>query len=115
MKVVVVARLLDSRQPSSTGVPMQRIGLAGTLALSLMAPLASEAQQSTKAARIGYLVTGPLGTPEASRSFDAFRQGLRERGYLEGQNIVIEYRGAEGRNERLPALAAEPIGLNVQI
>jgi len=94
---------------------MRRIGLAGILALSLMAPLASEAQQSTKAARIGYLVTGPLGTPEASRSFDAFRQGLRERGYLEGQNIVIEYRAAEGRNERLPALAAELIGLNVQI
>jgi ABC-type uncharacterized transport system substrate-binding protein len=92
---------------------MRLIGLAVVLILSL-APFAAEAQQPTKAARIGYLVTGSLEGPEASRSFDAFRQGLRERGYVEGQNIVIEYRAADGNNERLPDLAAELIALKVQ-
>src|SRR4029434_234177 len=80
----------------------------------VMAPLASEPQQPTKAARIGYLVTGSLEGPEARRSFDAFRQGLRERGYAEGQNIVIEYRAADGKNERLPDLATDLIGLKVE-
>ena len=93
---------------------MRLIGLAVALIVSLtLAPL-GEAQQPTKAARIGYLVTGSLEAPETRGSFDDFRQGLRERGYVEGQNIVIEYRAAEGKNERLPDLAAELTGLKVQ-
>ena len=93
---------------------MRLIGLV-VLALSLaLAPLAAEGQQPTKAARIGYLVTGSLEAPEARRSFDVFRQGLRERGYVEGQNIVIEFRAADGRNDRLPGLAAELVGLKVE-
>ena len=47
--------------------------------------------------------------------FGAFRQGLRDLGYVEGQSITLEYRFAEGRFERLPALAAELVGLNVDV
>jgi ABC-type uncharacterized transport system substrate-binding protein len=94
---------------------MRLIGLAIVLALNLaLMPLAGETQQPTKAARIGYLLTGSLEAPETRRSFDAFRQALRDRGYVEDQNLVIEYRAADGRNERLSDLAAELVGLNVQ-
>src|SRR5207249_10807325 len=65
------------------------------------------AQQPPKVAQIGFLVTGSLESPETRVTLDAFRQGLRERGYVEGQNIVIEYRAADGRIERLPGLATE--------
>jgi putative tryptophan/tyrosine transport system substrate-binding protein len=70
-------------------------------------PLAARAQQAPKIARIGYLVIGSLESPEARKSFDAFREGLYELGYIEGQNIVIEYRAADGKIDRLPALATE--------
>src|SRR5215813_2346930 len=61
-------------------------------------PLAARAQQAAKLPRIGYLVTGSLETPEGRAIVDAFRQGLSERGYVEGQSIVIEYRSADGTN-----------------
>jgi putative ABC transport system substrate-binding protein len=62
-------------------------------------PLAASAQQPTsKVFRVGFMVTGSLRSPEQRSMTDAFRQGLRERGYLEGQNIVIEYRAAEGKS-----------------
>src|SRR3990172_1841716 len=80
----------------------------GTLAGSLLAaPLAAEAQQAAKIARIGYLATNLAGLPPLH---EAFRQGLRDLGYVEGRNVVIEYRDAEGKLERLPALAAELVG-----
>jgi ABC-type uncharacterized transport system substrate-binding protein len=78
-------------------------------------PLAARAQQSAKVARIGYLVTGSLESPEARVMVDAFRQGLGERGYVEGQSIVIEYRSAEGRIERFPRLANELASLNLDL
>jgi putative ABC transport system substrate-binding protein len=81
----------------------------------LSAPLAAQAQQPAKVPRIGFLITGSPESPEARFSFDPFRQGLRERGYVEGRNILIEYRGAEGRIERLPGLAAELVGLKVDL
>jgi putative ABC transport system substrate-binding protein len=81
----------------------------------LAAPLAAEAQQAGKVFRIGYLVLGSLESPETRPSLDAFRQGLRERGYVEGQNIIIEYRAADGRIERLPALATELVRLKVDL
>ena len=88
----------------------------GTLGLALLAaPLAAEAQQAAKGARIWYLTTGSLKSPEYRTGIDAFRQGLRERGYVEGQNIVIEYRYAEGKIERFPALAGELVRLNVDL
>ena len=70
----------------------------------LAAPLAAEAQQAAKVARIGYLSINLATTPHIQ---EAFRQGLRDLGYVEGRNVVIEYRSAEGKLERLPALAAE--------
>jgi putative tryptophan/tyrosine transport system substrate-binding protein len=68
------------------------------------APLAAEAQQAAKVARIGYLSPNLASSPHLR---DAFLQGLRDLGYVEGRNLVIEYRDAEGKFERLPALAAD--------
>ena len=73
----------------------------------------SQAQQPKKVPRIGYLDLGSVFVGE--RPHQAFRQGLREQGYVEGQNIAIEYRYGEGRIERLPALAAELVRLKVDI
>src|SRR4051812_6991725 len=71
------------------------------------------AQQAKKIPRIGYLTaTSPSGLAYRVK---AFRQGLREVGYEEGKNIVIEWRYAEGNLERLPALAAELVRLNVDV
>ena len=85
------------------------------LALGLiLAPLAAEAQPP-KVARLGYLVTGSLESPEVRVRRDAFRTGLRELGYVEGQNIVIEYRGADGKIERLLGLATELKRLKVDL
>src|SRR5512134_2906606 len=85
-----------------------------TLTLSLLAaPLAADAQQAGKVPRIGYLrVTSPSDRPPL---LDAFRQRLRELGWVEGQNIVIDYRYAEGRVDRLPDLAAELVRLKVDL
>jgi putative ABC transport system substrate-binding protein len=76
------------------------------------APLAAEAQQAAKVARIGYLSTNLAANPHIQ---EAFRQGLRDLGYVEGRNVVIEYRDAEGKPERLPALAAELVALKVDV
>jgi putative tryptophan/tyrosine transport system substrate-binding protein len=80
-------------------------------------PLAARAQQKNAPSdivpRIGYLA--PSLSPEASRLIEAFRQGLHDIGYVEGQNIVLELRSAEGRPERFPALAAELVALKVDV
>ena len=73
----------------------------------------AEAQQPTKVPRIGYLA-GTSASGQSAR-IEAFRQGLRELGYVEGKNIVIEYRYAEGKLDRLPALAAELVRLKVDV
>jgi putative ABC transport system substrate-binding protein len=77
----------------------------------LIAPLAPDAQQARKVPRIGVLTA----TPEQSPRAEAFRQGLRELGWVEGQNIVIEWRWPQGRPERYPALAAEIVRLKVDV
>ena len=83
-----------------------------TMAL-LAAPLAAEAQAPAKVPRIGFLTArSPTDLPH---HLEAFRQGLRELGYVEGQTIAIEYRFGEGRPERLPGLAAELVGLKVDL
>jgi putative ABC transport system substrate-binding protein len=93
-----------------------RRAFIGALAGGLFAaPLAAEAQPAGKVARIGYLVYGPLESPETRVILEAFRQGLRERGYVEGQNIVIEYRAADGKIDRLPGLATELVRLKVDL
>jgi len=76
--------------------------------------VSAEAQQSTKIPRIGFLLTTSSASAYSAR-LDAFRQGLRELGYVEGKNIVIEWRSAAGKLDRLPALAAELVSLNVDI
>jgi len=81
----------------------------GTLSIAL----ATQAQQPTKIPRIGYLGGGTSRAGAAS--IEAFRQGLRELGYVEGKNIVIEYRYADGKVERLPALAVELVRLKVDV
>src|SRR5918995_6304148 len=73
----------------------------------------AQAQQPTKVPRIGYL-TGATPDGQSAR-IDAFRQGLSELGYVEGKNIVIEYRYAELKPDRLPALAAELVNLKVNV
>src|SRR5262245_29840358 len=72
-----------------------------------------EAQQPTKIPRIGFL--GGSSPSAISARIEAFRQGLRELGYVEGKNIIIEYRYAEGKLDRLPELAAELVRLKVDI
>ena len=77
--------------------------------------ISAEAQQPTKIPRIGYLTGGSLFSSSTSARIEAFRQGLRELGYVEGKKIVIEYRYAEGKLDRLPALAAELVRLKVEV
>src|SRR5712691_6679841 len=84
----------------------------GTLAGVLAAPLAVEAQQVAKVPRIGYLAPGLSANPSMH---EAFRQGLRDLGYVEGRDVAIEYRDAEGKDDRLPALAAELVALKVDV
>ncbi len=76
------------------------------------APLAAEAQPAGKVARIGFLGLNPGANPHRR---GAFLQGLRDLGYVEGRNVVIEYRSAEGKLERLSALAAELVALKVDV
>src|SRR5262249_146261 len=79
----------------------------------LAVALIADAQQPGKVARIGIL--SPFSASDTVPWHRAFQQGLRERGWIEGQNIVIEYRYAEGKNNRLPDLAAELVRLEVDI
>jgi putative tryptophan/tyrosine transport system substrate-binding protein len=73
----------------------------------------AQAQQPAKVPRIGYFQAPPLSAVAART--EAFRQGLRDLGYVEGKNVVIEYRSAEGKSERVPALAAELVHLKVDV
>src|SRR4030095_6893000 len=77
---------------------------------SMILPLAAVAQQPATLPRIGVL--WPISD---GAELEAFRQGLHELGYVEGQNIVLEYRYARGKDELLPALAAELVGRNVDM
>jgi len=85
------------------------IGAAGAWSLGV------RAQQSNRVTRIGYLTTGYLDSPESLAMFDVFRQGLRDLGYVEGANILVEYRGADGKIERFQSLATELVRLNVDL
>ncbi len=91
---------------------MDRRVFLGTVSLSFfVAPLVPDAQPTGRNPRIGILRPGSPPDP----LLDAFRQGLRELGYEEGRNISIEYRWAEGRDERLPGLAADLVRLKVDV
>lgn len=83
------------------------------LVMLVLAALAADAQQPAKVPRIGVLISG---SPTTHRFMaDAFRQDLRELGHIEGQNISLEYRWAEGKLDHLPALAAELVRLKVDV
>jgi putative ABC transport system substrate-binding protein len=90
----------------------RRTFLAGAGAVLLAAPRAA-AQSAGKVYRVGYLTAGSVTANPLV--LEAFRQGLRDLGWVEGQNIVIEYRSAEGRLDRLPDLAAELVRLKMDI
>ena len=91
---------------------MRRIGLAVVLALRVvLAPLTDEAQPAGKVYRIGFLRAG-----QPPKTFvEAFQQGLRARGYIEGRNVVIEYRYTDGSFDELSRLAAELVRFNVDV
>jgi putative tryptophan/tyrosine transport system substrate-binding protein len=91
-----------------------RVALAAALALGLIVePLTVAAQPARKVPRIGFLITG--SSTDQHHLIEAFGQGLRELGWVEGQNIVIDYRFADGRFDRLPELAAELVHLKVDV
>lgn len=85
----------------------RRTFISGVALGVLAAPHVADAQQAGKVYRIGILTNRLPSAPEVSPDWEAFRQGLRERGWVEGQNIVIDYQWAEGQIERFPSLAAE--------
>src|SRR5713226_809412 len=86
------------------------------LLVFLVAPLAAATAQSPdKVPRVGYLNPGSASDPLRQRRLEAFRQGLRELGYVEGQNIALESRWAEGKYDRYPALAADLLRLKVDV
>ncbi len=90
-----------------------RLGLAIALLLvGLFSPVAPEAQPAAKVARIGLLSNNLAADPHLR---EAFLQGLRDLGYVEGRNLTIEYRDVEGKPERFPALAAELVALKVDV
>jgi putative ABC transport system substrate-binding protein len=93
---------------------MDRRAFIGTLAGGLLAaPLAAEAQPAGKVRRIGYFDAASSSTnPDLT---DAFRDQMRQLGYVEGKNLVIEYRWADGKYDRLPDLAADLVGLRVDV
>ena len=92
---------------------MNRRTFTVTAAALLAAPLVAEAQPTTgKIPRIAFLTTT---SPTGSANFDAFQQGLRELGYVEGKDIVVEHRWVEGKKGQLAALATELVRLNVDV
>jgi len=92
---------------------LSALGLILTLALGILtAPLTADAQQAGKVPRIGVLSAGSLA---GDIHLEAFREGLRDLGYVEGRNITLEYRFAEGQADRLPALVAELVRLPVDV
>jgi putative tryptophan/tyrosine transport system substrate-binding protein len=93
---------------------MDRRAFIATAAALLAASLVAVGQRSGQVPRIGYIGNGNPTAP-ASPQLEAFRQGLRELGYIEGQTVTIEYRWAEGDADRLPALAAELVQLKVDV
>jgi putative ABC transport system substrate-binding protein len=78
-------------------------------------PLVARGQQPKKVARIGFLVTPSLESTETRTILNAFYQGLRERGYTNGENVIVEVRAANSMIERFPALANELVGLNLDV
>src|SRR6266568_2859288 len=99
--------------PRRPGDRMKRREFIGLVGGAVAWPIGARAQQVGKIYRIGILE--PIPAARNAANLDALRRGLRELGYVEGQNLVIEYRSADGRAERFPDLASELVGLNVDL
>ena len=119
MNAFPVNCLYDNRKPvlsHAEGSPIQNLKLAGLLtfvALLVLWAGMAQAQQPGRVRRIGFLA---VNSPSADKHLDeAFRQSLRELGWVEGRNITIEYRSVQGKADRLPALAAELVGAKVEV
>ena len=89
--------------------------LAAIVGLALLAAPLAAAPPPGKVSRVGILSNVPPSDPQGAVLWGAFIQGLRELGYVEGQNLMIEHRSSEGKYERLPALAAELVGAKVDL
>jgi putative ABC transport system substrate-binding protein len=94
---------------------MRRRAFIAALGGATAWPMMARGQQPVRVPRIGYLVTDSLEAPETQVIHDAFRQSLRQLGYVEGQNIVIEYRETHGHTEQFGSLATELVHLNVDL
>jgi putative ABC transport system substrate-binding protein len=109
----------DNRKSKTCTEPRRSIenrkwaGLSVIASVLVVTGAVAQAQQPTKVPRIGYLAVSSRSANPAR--IEAFRQGLRELGYVEGKSIVIEYRYAEGKFDRVPALAAELVSLKVDV
>src|SRR5215813_4191919 len=101
-------------EPGREPMPASRLVFAVALLLCCLGALAAgHAQQPPKVFRIGFLGSGSRA--DTDPRLEAFRQRLRDLGYIEGRTIVIEHRWAEGKMERLPALAAELVAVKVDV
>jgi putative ABC transport system substrate-binding protein len=107
------ARQLTVNGSKQTAMSRKTIIVVWLVALAFAPFRLAEAQQPKKVPLIGFL--GVVPASAAGGRIEAFRQGMRELGYVEGKNIVIEYRHAEGKLERMPALAAELVRLKVDV
>ena len=91
---------------------VQRRNFLTASAAMVVTSFGARAQPSARVARVGFLSANLSGNPRAQ---EAFRQGMRDLGYVEGRNVVIEYRDAKGKTDQLPALAAELVALKVDV
>jgi putative ABC transport system substrate-binding protein len=89
--------------------------IAGAGLYALRLPTTPFAQQSSRVWRLGFLGAASAAAPGSVKRIDALREGLRALGYIEGKNLIIEYRWAENKYERLPALADELVRLNIDV
>jgi putative ABC transport system substrate-binding protein len=94
---------------------MRRREFISALVGASVRPLAARAEQPKKVPRIGFLATGSLESSEARAILNAFYQGLREHGYIDGENVIVEVRAADSKIERFLALASELVGLNLDL
>ena len=94
---------------------MRRRDVIAAFAGAAVCSIGARAQQPKKVARIGFLVTASLQAPETRTILNAFYQGLREHGYIVGENVIVEVRAADSKIERFPALASELVGLNLDL
>ena len=98
------------------GRQMRRREFITLLGAAAAWPLAARAQRANKIRQIGFLAPRPLSTPSKPDAYyDAFVQKMKDLGYIEGKNLHIEWRSAEGNYERLPALAAELVNANPEV